>query len=98
MKMDRTYCRYVNATKCILYIPSKAMRGPRGGTGGPDPLPLKKHKNIGFLSNTGPDPLNNYKASKPAFNVEPSSLRQRNAILNGESLITDAISTEINWP
>ena len=96
--MDRTYCIYVNATKCILYIPSKAMRGPRGGTGGPDPLPLKNHKNIGFLSNTGPDPLNNYKASKPAFNVEPSSLRQRNAILNGESLITDAISTEINWP
>ena len=28
----------------------------RGGTGGPDP-PEKKHKNIEFLSNTGPDPL-----------------------------------------
>ena len=26
-----------------------------GGAGGPDPL--KNHKNIGFLSNTGPDPL-----------------------------------------
>ena len=25
------------------------------------------HKNIGFLSNTGPDPLKNHKATKPAF-------------------------------
>ena len=31
--------------------------GIRGG-GGPDP-PLKNHKNIGFSSNTGPDPLKN---------------------------------------
>ena len=29
---------------------------PEGRTGGPDPYPLKNHKNIGFLSNTGPDP------------------------------------------
>ena len=28
-----------------------------GGTGGPDPPPLKIHKNIGFLSKTGADPL-----------------------------------------
>ena len=27
----------------------------------------------GFLSNTGPDPLKNHKATKPAFNVGPSS-------------------------
>ena len=27
------------------------------GTGGPDTTPLKNHKTIGFLSNTGPDPL-----------------------------------------
>ena len=34
------------------------MRGSRGGTEGPDPPPfLKNHKNIEFLSNTGPDPL-----------------------------------------
>ena len=32
------------------------MRGSRGGgTGGPDPP--KNNKKIGFLSNTGPDPL-----------------------------------------
>ena len=31
----------------------------RGGQGVPDPppQPLKNHKNIGFSSNTGPDPL-----------------------------------------
>ena len=42
--------------------------------------PLKNYKNIEFLSNTGPDPLKNHKATKPAFNVVPSSVHQRNAI------------------
>ena len=35
----------------------------------PPPPPLKNHKNIGFLSNTGPDSLENQKATKPSFNV-----------------------------
>ena len=48
------------------------MRGSRG-EGGPGVGPLlENHKNIGFLSNTGPDPLKNHKATKPAFNVGPS--------------------------
>ena len=47
--------------------------------------PLKNYKNIGFLSNTGRDPLKNHKAAKPAFNVGPSLARQGNAI-NGVSL------------
>ena len=34
------------------------MRGSRG-VGGPDPQ-TENHKNIGFLSNTGPDPLKNH--------------------------------------
>ena len=42
--------------------------------------PLKNHNNIGFPSNTGPDPLKNHKATKPAFNVGPSWALQRNAI------------------
>ena len=33
-------------------------------------------KNLGFLSNTGPDPLKNHKATKPEFNVGLSSARQ----------------------
>ena len=50
------------------------VRIQTGGQGsGP---PLKNHKNIGFLSNTGPDPLKNHKTTKPAFNVWPSSARQ----------------------
>ena len=27
--------------------------------------PLKNHKNIGFISNIGPDPLKNHKATNP---------------------------------
>ena len=42
---------------------------------------VKNHKNIGFLSNSGPDPLKNYEPTEPAFNVGPSSARQRNAVL-----------------
>ena len=50
------------------------MCGSRGGGGGQGVrTPLKNHKNIGFLSNTGPDPLENHKATKPAFNVGPST-------------------------
>ena len=47
---------------------------PEGGGQGVR-TPLKNHKNIGFLSNTGPDPLENHKATKPAFNVGPSTAR-----------------------
>ena len=54
------------------------MGGSRGGRG-PDPPPRKFTK-TGFLCNTGPDPLKDYKATKPAFNVGPSSAHQRNAI------------------
>ena len=43
-------------------------------------VPLENHKAIGFLSRTGPDPLDNRKATKPAFNVGPLSARKRNAI------------------
>ena len=48
------------------------MHRSRGGRGGPDPPPptlLKNHKNIGFSSNTGPDPMKNHTPTKPAFNV-----------------------------
>ena len=52
----------------------------RGGDRRSSTPTRKNHKNIGFLSNTGPDPLNNHKATKPAFNVGPSLARQRKAI------------------
>ena len=37
---------------------------PEGGTSSADPLP---EKNIGFLSNTGQDPLKIYNVAKQAF-------------------------------
>ena len=61
------------------YIPWADPEGDRGG--GPDPPPPRKITKIkDFLSNTGPDPLENPKATKPEFNAWPSSARQRNAI------------------
>ena len=51
-----------------------------GGTGGQDPPTLKNHRNIGYLCSTGQDNPNNQKATKPAFNVGPSSACQQNAI------------------
>ena len=44
------------------------MGGSRGGVGVWTPF-VKSQKNIGFLSNTGLNPLENHKATKLAFNV-----------------------------
>ena len=60
-----------------VYMHVRIQRGDRGS--GP-PTPLKNHKNIGFHINTCPDPLKKHKATKPAFNVGPTSARQRNTI------------------
>ena len=55
------------------------MGDPEGGgtTGGTDPH--EDHKKC-FLSNTGPDPLKNRKATRPEFNVRPPSGRQQNGV------------------
>ena len=64
-----------------LYIYQYKCADPEGGGGQEVQTPaLKIHNDIGFLSNAGPDPLKNHKATKPAFNVGPSSARQQNAI------------------
>ena len=44
------------------------------------PTPQKKHKNSMFLNNTGPEPLETHKTTKPVFNVGSLSACQRNAI------------------
>ena len=66
-----------SGTRGMKFALGLIMPGSRGGggAGAPDPP-----ENIGFLSNIGPDPLKSHKATKPAFNVGPSSARQRNAI------------------
>ena len=57
------------------------MHESRGRTVSPTtPPPLKNHKCIGLLSNTGPDTLENHKATKPAFNIEPFLAPKRNSI------------------
>ena len=57
--------------------------GAGTGVGTLPPHPThENHKAIGLLSNTGPEPLENHKATitKPAFNVGPSSACERNTI------------------
>ena len=60
-------------TGFTVYAISNSMCGSRGENRG------SGHKK-GFLSNTGTDHLKNRKATKPAFNVRPSSACQRKAI------------------
>ena len=52
--------------------------GCKGGHG--VRTPPENYKNIGFLSNKGPHPLKNHKATKPAVNFGSLSARQRSAI------------------
>ena len=61
---------------------------PEVGTGGPDTAPPtpEKSQNIGFLSNTGPDPLKNHKATKPAFQFWALIGTPAKRHLNGVSL------------
>ena len=48
------------------------MCGSRGEIGGRDPPSPGKLQFIGFLSNTGWDPLKDHKDTKPEFHVGPS--------------------------
>ena len=55
------------------------MQGSRGEDRGSGTPEKSQSFSLGFLSNTGPDPLKNHKSTKPEFNVGPLSARQRNA-------------------
>ena len=59
---------YLITTDQHIFLASTCAN-PEWGQGVRTPL---YHKNtcIGFLSNTGPDPLKNHKATKPAFNMD----------------------------
>ena len=63
-----------------VIISHNTCADPEGGQVVQTPPPMKNHKNIGFLSKFGPDPMKNHQATKPAFNVGLSSARQQNAI------------------
>ena len=61
------------------FVAIHSCADPEGGQEVWTPSP-KNHKNIGLLRNTGPNPLINHKATKPVFNVGPSSASQRDAV------------------
>ena len=73
-------CAYAISTKISLITMNVRVQSGGQGVRTPPPPPEKLQK-IGFVSNPGPDPQKNYEATQPAFNVGPSSARQRNAIL-----------------
>ena len=64
-----------NASYTRLYGKKIFIMGGSRGRQGVRTAPLKNYNNKGFLSKTGPDPLKNYKATKPEFNVGPSLAR-----------------------
>ena len=52
----------------VIYLPITSLRpwaDPEGDRGSRPPM--KNHKNIGSLSNTGQDPLKNHKATIPGL-------------------------------
>ena len=53
-----------NLQSCLI-----SCADPEGGGAGVWTPPLKNHKNLGFLSDSGPDPLKIHKATEPAFSM-----------------------------
>ena len=80
-QIKRLYYLAKIMSSCILSRPRilHACADPEEG-GTRTPPPPEKSKTIGCLSDSSPDLLRNYEATEPAFNVVPSSARQRNAI------------------
>ena len=71
-------------TKCSCEVHRELyMRGSRGDRGSGPPSPLKNHKNIGFLSNMGPDPRESYQACIQCGVIIGTLAKRR---LNGVSL------------
>ena len=68
--------------RLVLLLDTGYKRGadPEAGRWAKVRIPLENLDAIGFLSNFGPDPLEN-QATKPAFNAGSPSARQPNAIL-----------------
>ena len=66
---DKMGFQYISISVDIVRSHARIHRGDRGS--GPPPH-LKNHKNIEFLSNTGPDPLKFSKTTKPAYHQNAS--------------------------
>ena len=78
------------------YIHTRIQRGRGQGVQTlPSPHPWKITKLQGSLSNTGPDTLENHKATKPAFNVGPSLARQQSISKDGPFLVVFGSSHQL---
>ena len=78
-------CNHVRRSPLRIDLNTKTswlMRGSRGGDRGPDPPPPEKSQKYRVSQQYWSGSAENPKATKPAFNVGPSSARsrQRNAI------------------
>ena len=72
-------------------LPTLTFADQEGGVRGPDPP--ENNKNIGFLSNTGPDPLDIRKAAtKPVFDVVGTSFTPFQWRFTGGPMITSELS------
>ena len=84
LTLVRTFAAGIYKEQWLIKEQAKVFKAscadPERGRQGVHPPPLKNHKSIGFLSNTGLDPLKKHKNTKPAFNVGQTSARQRNTI------------------
>ena len=72
---------------CNLYQHARIQRVGQGVW--TPPPPPDTSQNIGFFSKTGPNPLNNHKATKSAFNVGPQSM----AAFSGIWILEKTLST-----
>ena len=70
-----------DCTTIFTFILVTHGRIQRGGHGVRNPPPLKNHKNIGFLSNTGPVPLKNQASIQCWSIISPPAKHHLNGIL-----------------
>ena len=70
----------ISLSYSLTILHAHVTGGTRGEGQGSGPPPPEKSQKNRFLSNTGLDPLENDKATKPAIKVGPLSACQRNAI------------------
>ena len=84
-RVPTTYCFLAEIRKQEFKVMDDPhVRTQREGHG--VPIPLETHKNIEFLSNTGPDTLKNHKATKLAFQYWAIIGPPAKCHLNGVSL------------
>ena len=94
---------YMVATPLLVFLfdsdlsSNMGMCGSRGGQG--VRTPLKNHKNIGFSSNTGPDPLKNrsYQASIQCWAIIGTPAKRHSGIAySGTWILPPLINTKKN--